>query len=192
MIQVSNNIILNKNITKAICYENVFDKSECNYIISESLKIQKNIDSNLNYIDKVNKTLSTNINNIEPLKPFIERIISHIVEANKVFDFNIDSFKEVIFLKYEKDAYMSWHKDIGENKVSEQINIHSRKITISLLLSSEEDYEGGELLFTPDIKIKQTQGSIIAYPSYMVHCVKKIERGTRYALIASANGPNFR
>ncbi|MFN4151481.1 MAG: 2OG-Fe(II) oxygenase, partial [Candidatus Sericytochromatia bacterium] len=126
------------------------------------------------------------------LKPFIEEIRAHIIEANKIFNFDIDSFREVIFLKYEKDAYMSWHKDIGENKVSEQKNIHSRKITISLLLSSEEDYNGGELLFTPDIKIKQTQGSIIAYPSYMVHCVKRIEEGTRYSLIASANGPNFR
>jgi predicted 2-oxoglutarate/Fe(II)-dependent dioxygenase YbiX len=192
MAQVSNNLILNNNITKAICYEKVFNNDECKYMISEVLKIQQNIASKLNYKDNVNKTLSTDINNIESLKSFIEQIRSHIVEANKIFNFNIDSFREVIFLNYEKDAYMSWHKDIGENKVSEKKNIHSRKITISLLLSSEEDYDGGELLFTPDIKMKQTQGSIIAYPSYMVHCVKKIERGNRYSIIASANGPNFR
>lgn len=192
MAQVSNNILLNNNITKAISYEQVFNNNECKYIISEVLKIQQNTDNKLNYKDNVNKTLSTDINNIESLKPFIEKIRSHIVEANKIFNFSIDSFKEVIFLKYEKDSYMSWHKDIGENQVSDQKNINSRKITISLLLSAEGDYDGGELLFMPDIKMRQTQGSIIAYPSYMVHCVKKIERGIRYSIIASGNGPNFR
>ena len=69
-----------------------------------------------------------------------------------------------------RDAY-SYVKD-GENEV---------KPIFTILLYINEDYEGGEIHFLNDnITIKPKAGSVVIFPSNLLHEVKTVISGNRY------------
>ena len=72
-----------------------------------------------------------------------------------------------------------------------------RKISMTVNLNAENDYEGGNLKFdfgphSDNRYIECTeirpQGSIIVFPSFLYHCVTPVTRGTRYSLVLWALG----
>ncbi|HEY5569080.1 MAG TPA: 2OG-Fe(II) oxygenase [Gammaproteobacteria bacterium] len=70
-----------------------------------------------------------------------------------------------------------------------------RKISISIQLSRPEDYEGGdlELLFrSPPQKLEKARGALIAFPSFALHRVTPVTRGTRWSLVAWIQGNRWR
>jgi PKHD-type hydroxylase len=69
-----------------------------------------------------------------------------------------------------------------------------RKLSLSVQLSDSNDYEGGEFVInngTETISSKE-QGTLIAFPSYALHGVKPVTKGTRYSLVAWMTGPQFK
>ena len=71
-----------------------------------------------------------------------------------------------------------------------------RKLSLSIQLTSPEDYEGGEFEFPNDkekfnVEDSKQQGTVIFFPSYMKHGVKPVTKGTRYSLVCWVKGPNF-
>ena len=70
-----------------------------------------------------------------------------------------------------------------------------RKLSITVQLSNPEEYDGGELVLhygkTPEVMEKQ-QGKLIAFPSYALHEVRPVTRGTRYSLVAWITGEPFK
>lgn len=120
-----------------------------------------------------------------------ERIAAILEETNNLYyHFDLTDLRTLNFLIYREDDSLPWHRDIGE---SDQ-NFLTRKLTLVLFLSDINDYEGGRLGFIPDINFNlvQEQGSVILYPSFIVHRVEKITKGVRYIIIASAHGQPFR
>ena len=89
----------------------------------------------------------------------------------------------------KKAGKYDWHMDIGPQP------IHSmRKLSYSILLNVGE-YEGGELEFHigPDAESpSQTLGSMILFPSYLIHRVRPITKGTRYAIVGWMHGDSFK
>ena len=70
-----------------------------------------------------------------------------------------------------------------------------RKLSVSLQLSDPNDYDGGDLVINTGgglQKMKREQGTITVFPSYNLHKVMPIERGTRYSLVGWVSGPNFK
>jgi PKHD-type hydroxylase len=71
-----------------------------------------------------------------------------------------------------------------------------RKLSITIELSDPSEREGGDLqLYTgeePLINIPKEQGTLIAFPSFMLHEVSPIKKGTRYSLVAWITGENFK
>ena len=63
-----------------------------------------------------------------------------------------------------------------------------------------DDYEGGELEFkiltpmgTEQIStVKGKKGDVIVFPSYLLHRVKPVTKGTRYSVVAWFGGPPFK
>jgi hypothetical protein len=103
--------------------------------------------------------------------------------------FNMDiSFVEPYELKrYTSNDFFSKHID---NYYSLTVNI-DRKITVSVQLSNDDEYEGGEFNVL-GVKHKLGKGSVIAFPSYFPHEVEAIKSGTRWSLIGWAWGPYWR
>tara|TARA_Y100000310_G_scaffold172932_1_gene173039 strand:+ start:76 stop:684 length:609 start_codon:yes stop_codon:yes gene_type:complete len=89
----------------------------------------------------------------------------------------------------KKAGKYDWHMDIGPQP------IHSmRKLSYSILLNVGE-YEGGELEFHigPDAESpSQTLGSMILFPSYLIHRVRPITKGTRYTIVGWMHGDSFK
>lgn len=71
----------------------------------------------------------------------------------------------------------------------------SRKISLCLQLSGEGAYQGGDLELHCDGHVQsapRTRGTLIAFPSYMLHRVTPVRTGARKSLHLWAVGPQFR
>lgn len=118
--------------------------------------------------------------------------LSDIVQqANKdYFNFELHGmFQGLQFTVYDENgSHYSWHQDLG-------LNAGTRKLSLSLQLSSPEDYEGGdlELRFGKETeKVVRQQGVVAFFPSWVLHRVTPVTRGTRYSLVAWVSGPAFK
>ena len=102
------------------------------------------------------------------------------------YHFKIEKMSMIQLLKYTAGDFFNWHMDLGPGKIS------TRKLTLIVHLSPEQDYDGGELKWNPGFgEVPQTQGTVVIFPSYMPHTVKPVTRGERYTLVAWANGDAF-
>ena len=140
----------------------------------------------------------------------------YIREANKAagWNFDWDFTEECQFTIYKKNQFYDWHNDSTSVPYDspEDLNHHGkiRKLSVTISLSDESDYEGGEFEFdfrnqekhdnkhlkledrfqsVPQIKPK---GSIVVFPSFVWHRVKPITSGTRYSLVLWNIGKPFR
>jgi len=69
-----------------------------------------------------------------------------------------------------------------------------RKLSLVVQLSDESDYKGGELEINrgePNFMLK-SRGTVLAFPSYMMHKVHPVTEGTRYSLVSWVSGPAFK
>jgi PKHD-type hydroxylase len=123
----------------------------------------------------------------------------HQANTNAGWGFQWDFSEACQFTKYNKGQYYDWHCDSWEssyNKPNER-NSHGkiRKLSVTLSLSDEKDYKGGELEFDmrnkdPDKKrntmvCKQIRpkGSMVVFPSFLWHRVRPVTQGSRYSLV---------
>lgn len=70
-----------------------------------------------------------------------------------------------------------------------------RKLSFSVQLSDPDNYEGGDLalhLGAEATKVPKEQGKLVAFPSYALHSVQPVTKGTRYSLVAWIAGPPFK
>jgi PKHD-type hydroxylase len=86
-------------------------------------------------------------------------------------------------------GHYNWHVDQGGEPIPEQ-----RKISLSVQLSDTHSYEGCELELVGReiITASRKPGTVIAFPSYVLHRVTPITQGTRKSLVAWVSGPDFR
>jgi PKHD-type hydroxylase len=117
----------------------------------------------------------------------------------KAFNFDIyekpDHF-DVQFTEYDSfyNGHYNWHVDT----FLENPNFNDRKISLTLQLSDGgSDYEGGDFYFNngDEIMIDQSlkkKGTLIAFPSFLLHKVSPVTKGTRRSLVAWIEGPNFK
>jgi PKHD-type hydroxylase len=85
-------------------------------------------------------------------------------------------------------GFYDWHTDLGPSSPR-------RKLSVSVQLSSSADYDGGdlELMYGPvPTKQDRGRGSIIIFPSFMLHRVTPVTRGTRWSLVAWVLGRRWR
>ena len=127
---------------------------------------------------------------------------SYMLTANEEagWKYNIVALEKCQVTRYTKDGFYTWHKD-GTGSHNEVTNMpenkalhgNTRKLSMSIILNS--DFEGGdfEIRDAEEGRGKKMQeGSIIVFPSFMVHRVAPVTKGTRYSLVAWFMGPPFK
>ena len=85
-------------------------------------------------------------------------------------------------------GFYDWHTDFAGIRPL-------RKLSISIQLSRSEDYEGGdlELQYGPHSqKLDRARGAFLIFPSFMLHRVTPVTRGTRWSLVAWILGRRWR
>lgn len=120
----------------------------------------------------------------------IQEDILHLVNVFNV-DWGFDIYQSVGSLQYT--VYPVGGKyDAHHDTFQDNVNVN-RKISVSVLLSSDSEFDGGEFVLA-DQKIKnfRGQGSVLIFPSYMMHGVRPVTRGERKSLVAWVMGPAWR
>ena len=138
-----------------------------------------------------------------------KEIHPYIETANAEAGWNFDwDFSEACqFTIYEKNQYYGWHYDSAPEPYDDpnNLNIHGkiRKLSVTISLSDESDYEGGDFEFdfrnndgeknqSSVCKEIRPKGSIVVFPSFVRHRVKPVTSGTRYSLVIWNLGKPFR
>jgi PKHD-type hydroxylase len=107
------------------------------------------------------------------------------------FDFDLFGFAEDLqYTVYNDngDKY-DWHLDRGISTSA------PRKLSLVLQLSDPSEYEGGdlELYIGPEpVVVTKQLGLVTAFPSFVLHRVTPVTKGTRKTLVVWLSGPRFR
>lgn len=117
--------------------------------------------------------------------------------SNIVTDLNNRFFKFDIFGAVEGFQFTRYVAPGGRygRHVDNSYNTTVRKLSFTLQLSDPREYEGGELCLyygkDPEI-MKKEQGYVALFPSYTLHEVTPVTRGTRYSLVSWITGAPFK
>jgi len=125
-------------------------------------------------------------------------------EANKIqFNYDLTFFQAIQFAEYKDGGFYGWHQDAS----GIDPNNETRKLSLTLVLSDPNKFEGGELQFyngdrpmedMGEITGKQvtndinSQGSVIVFDSRDWHRVRPVLLGVRYSVVCWCVGPNFK
>jgi PKHD-type hydroxylase len=172
--------------------DDAFTKEECQQIIeidNSRNKIQANTHSNNK--DKERKSEVAWLYANDELE-WAYRRMTDIVETlnNQFFQFDLFGFAEGFqFTKYAAPGgKYGRHIDSAPGTLI-------RKLSFTVQLSDPEDYEGGDLCLyfgdNADV-MKKTQGLVTVFPSYVLHEVKPVTKGTRYSLVSWVTGKPFK
>ena len=95
------------------------------------------------------------------------------------------------FTEYPKGGFYDWHMDADVNCIYEP---PVRKISMTILLSPQTEFEGGDLEFMSEgNKPPQLlQGQAIFFCSLIRHRVAKVKKGIRRSLVMWFGGPPFK
>ena len=95
------------------------------------------------------------------------------------------------FTEYPKGGFYDWHMDAD---VIGKFEPPVRKISMTILLSNQSEFEGGDLEFMAEgNKPPQLiQGQAIYFCSMLRHRVSKVKRGIRRSLVMWFGGPPFK
>jgi len=114
-----------------------------------------------------------------------DRLLNLILQANAEFyGFDLDGTWECSFARYDEGShYQAQHMDCqsgGENQ---------RKISFTLMLNT--DYQGGDF-GTQYEQVVKHPGRLLVFPSYLLHSVTPVTKGTRYVIYGFLSGPHWR
>ena len=122
----------------------------------------------------------------------------HTANKNAGWNFQWDFSESCQFTKYKLNQFYDWHCDSWSKPYNrpEKPDRHGkiRKLSVTISLSDENDYEGGDFEFDfrnddkgsnqPQLcKEIRPKGSVVVFPSFVWHRVKPVTSGTRYSLV---------
>jgi PKHD-type hydroxylase len=124
-----------------------------------------------------------------------DKIINAVAEVNRTFfHYDLSGCFEPAQLgiyKSSDQSHYTWHCDDSPESCAVP-----RKLSMALLLDDPSQFEGGELQImsqneTP-ISLEQKRGRAWFFPSWMLHRVTPVTKGTRRSLVLWVGGPAFR
>jgi PKHD-type hydroxylase len=119
------------------------------------------------------------------------RVTDAVLNINSQF-FNFDLFGMAEGFQFTRYDAPTGHYGMHIDKI---LNGTVRKLSLTIQLSSPEDYEGGELALQigkeADLMPKEL-GKMVVFPSYVLHEVRPVTKGTRYSLVAWITGKPFK
>ena len=121
-----------------------------------------------------------------------KRLWDMVEEANRnVWNFNLSHGRDAIqhTIYREGGGHYDWHMDCGANMQRQ------RKVSLTVQLTDGDDYEGGDLQLwrgqTP-LNAPRGKGTVVIFPSYMMHRVTEVTKGTRESLVLWVGGDHYR
>jgi PKHD-type hydroxylase len=179
-----------------------FSKELCGNIIEEGLKIDP-VDAVVGFqnYSSNNSVRKSTVRWIDRRHPKLNWLFGeltnyfHIANHN-AFGVELWNLNEIQFTEYteENQGFYDWHNDVNWD---DGRCVH-RKLSLIIQLTDPETYSGGELeiqplyLSAPPSKDVKDQGTIVVFPSFLMHKVNRVTRGKRYSLVAWIEGPKWK
>ena len=127
----------------------------------------------------------------------------YMIQANKNagWNYDISGIESYQIGRYTaKDSgHYDWHQDglggwgnIYNKPLNNHLHNKTRKLSMSLILNDPSEYEGGQLEIWGNKVGVYKKGSIIFFPSWMLHRVTPVTKGTRYSLVMWFLGAPFK
>lgn len=124
------------------------------------------------------------------------KLFNMAMEANHTL-WHFDLFTALDCIQYTEyyateGGHYNWHQDIGPGPMSK------RKISITVQLSDSDEYEGGDLeIFKggdPNFadKAPRGKGVVFIFPSFMMHRVTPVTKGTRRSFVLWVGGTHYK
>lgn len=128
--------------------------------------------------------------------PIYDKLANIIAEINRrFFHFELTGIHEPAQLgcySAKEKGHYGWHIDGSDSEIS----MVPRKLSMVLMLSDAEDYQGGELQIKNNTNEEKTletkKGRAWFFPSWTLHRVTPVEVGIRKSLVVWAGGPSFK
>jgi PKHD-type hydroxylase len=123
-----------------------------------------------------------------------QKLMDYAVQANnQLWGFDLISAPEQIqYTEYYDTAkgHYDWHQDIGPGQGS------LRKVSLTVQLSDADEYEGGDLQIWQGGQSVQSAprgaGNVVVFPSYMMHRVMPVTKGTRRSFVLWVGGEHYK
>ena len=172
--------------------DNFLSTEECDLIVkighAKNLELGNTKDNNKLKTRKSNISWLSPSDNLEWLYRRLTDVITDL--NNQFFRFDIFGIQEGLqFTNYKApDGKYDSHTDRGYGSVI-------RKLSISIQLTNEDNYDGGDLeLLQSDKadKMDKQQGKLIMFPSFVQHRVTPVIKGERNSLVIWVTGNNFK
>jgi Rps23 Pro-64 3,4-dihydroxylase Tpa1-like proline 4-hydroxylase len=174
--------------------------------------------SNQNQKGDLNSSIRNSDNTWISSEHWVSGIIwYYVAKANREnFLYDIDSIdsESLQFTRYGPGEFYSWHKDEGISGLIKpkavnrkdmdglitnhlQTNCQKvRKLSVSLLLSNPEEFEGGNLEFVGEdgknFVAPRIRGSVCVFDSRTTHRVQPVTKGIRKSIVAWIIGPRWK
>jgi PKHD-type hydroxylase len=189
--------IVEGSLLDCLSHNGIFSEEECRQIVRD-FSPEEWDEAGMNRLESAEEshqdhkwrhTLNTWIPKEEKSLWIFDKMLALTMSANAhKWQFEVDFFEAIQLAKYEEGMHYEWHNDLGPGMAG------NRKLSITVQLSSPDEYEGGELLLDNSRKEAFTApkeiGSVTVFPSFMKHKVAPVTKGTRYSLVVWVSGTN--
>jgi PKHD-type hydroxylase len=168
----------------------VFRPEECARIVAlrdrlgwDHARVEARVDpAEREIVSSIRDTQRTHIVPSKDTQWITERLAQTVERVNaETWQLRISHMEPLQLLRYLVGGHYDWHTDLGARGV-----ISLRKVSVTVLLSPPEDFEGGQLELQAGGKTMQPplrQGSAVLFPSWQRHRVAPVTHGVRDALV---------
>jgi PKHD-type hydroxylase len=179
----------NNYVSAPMIFAGIFTAAECDLILSCGQRAPK-LAGRMMYARYRRRNSDVAWLGVRPDTLWIfEKLRRIFTSVNRWYAFQLSGFvDELQFTAYETGGGIDWHVDTGGGQTS------TRKISVSVQLSDGAAYTGGDLELggCANLVGARGRGSIIVFPSFLVHRVIPVTSGARFSLVAWAHGPVFK
>ena len=176
----------------------IFSPKQCQMVIDKGMSLKKETaavgmgNPKGSGIDPKKRITTISWIPFKEMPEMYDQINKFIQKANRNhFGFgDIQITEQAQFTEYPEGGFYDWHTDTDVNMTHEP---PVRKISMTCLLSPENQFEGGDLeLMGPSKKAKLKQGHAIIFASFINHRVAPVTRGVRQSLVMWFGGEPFK
>lgn len=172
--------------------------------ICEKGKVEKGKTDNKGIVDNTTRDCDVSWSSDKKIYDIINPYING---ANKQagWNFEISWNEECQYTVYNKSQFYGYHKDTFDTPYGKDKNKNFigkiRKLSMTLQLSDPSDYEGGDFYFKylnkndvieEKVDDAKDKGTLIVFPSHLLHQITPITKGTRKSLVCWTLGYPFK
>ncbi len=130
------------------------------------------------------------------IAPILRRLNDLVLESNRLmwnFARVLMPPRQIEMAVYNanESGHYAWHTDVSLQSCNGHddcdFNFHTT-LSFSLLLSDPSTYDGGQLFIQGRIYDRLPRGTLVVFPSYLLHEVRNMRRGSRQALVGFVQG----